>query len=45
MTPQQLTNIKKRLIDKGIVFSKGTGNIEFSLPRFENYLLDIIGDS
>ena len=37
---QQLNNIKKQLINKGIINSKSYGNIEFCLPRFREYILD-----
>ena len=40
ISPQQMTNIKKRLIDKGIIVSIAAGKINFSLPRFDIYLLE-----
>ncbi|MCR5685334.1 MAG: ATP-binding protein [Lachnospiraceae bacterium] len=39
---QSLNNYKNRLVDRGIINVKGHGYIEFSLPRFKEYVLEQI---
>lgn len=42
LTPQTFSNYKKQLVDKGVVLSKSRGIIEFSLPRFREYILNMM---
>lgn len=41
-TPQMFNNCKKKMLGKGIIFAKEHGYMEFSLPRFREYVLNLV---